>query len=156
MFVLIHPIWNDIQKVEAIIMVAVPSILFDQVATVLVNSHTPWYNAPNRDRSAPIREVIVSSTGSPKKTPAGSPYRSAQNFTIRMSLLRENMCTKFHWSLIKRNKVTEVWNFFYKSAFRLVGLDGKIMDLPHWNFSGWYRGVKLTCIPNLSQIGQFL
>ena len=66
------------------------------------------------------------------------------------------MCTKFHWSLFKNNWVTEVWNFFYKSAFRLVGLDSKIMDLPHWNFSGWYRGVKLTCIPNFNQIGQFL
>ena len=54
------------------------------------------------------------------------------------------MCTKFHWSLFKNNWITEVWNFFYKSTFRLVGLDGKIIDLPHWNFSGWYRGVKLT------------
>ena len=68
----------------------------------------------------------------------------------------ENICTKFHWSLIRNNKVIEVWNFFYKSAFGLVGLDSKIMDLPHRNFSGWCRGVKLTCIPNFSQIGQIL
>ena len=66
------------------------------------------------------------------------------------------MCTKFHWSLIKNNKVIEVWNFFYKSAFWLVGLDGKIMDLHQQNFSGQYWGVKLTCIPNFSEIGQFL
>ena len=66
------------------------------------------------------------------------------------------MCTKFHWSLIKNNEVIEVWNFFYKSAFRLVGLDGKIMDPHQRNFSGWYWGVKLTCIPNFSQIGQLL
>ena len=66
------------------------------------------------------------------------------------------MCTKFHWCLIKNNKVIEVWNFFYKSAFWLVGLDGKIMDLHQQNFSGQYWGVKLTCIPNFSQIGQFL
>ena len=66
------------------------------------------------------------------------------------------MCTKFHWSLIKNNKVIEVWNFFYKSAFWLVGLDGKIMDLHQQNFSGQYWGVKLTCIPNFSKIGQFL
>ena len=66
------------------------------------------------------------------------------------------MCTKFHWCLIKNNKVIEVWNFFYKSAFWLVGLDGKIMDLHQQNFSGQYWGVKLTCIPNFSEIGQFL
>ena len=66
------------------------------------------------------------------------------------------MCTKFHWCLIKNNKVIEVWNFFYKSAFWLVGLDGKIMDLHQQNFSGQYWGVKLTCIPNFSKIGQFL
>ena len=69
---------------------------------------------------------------------------------------KENMCTKFHWSLIKNDKVIEVWNFFYKSAFWLVGLDGKIMDLHQQNFSGQYWGVKLTCIPNFSEIGQFL
>ena len=67
----------------------------------------------------------------------------------------ENMYTKFHWSLIKNNRVIEIWNFFYKFAFGLVGLDGKIMDLPHQNFSGWCSGVKLTCIPNFSQIWQF-
>ena len=66
------------------------------------------------------------------------------------------MCTKFHWSLIKNNEVIEVWNFFYKSAFRLVGLDGKIMDLHERNFSGRYWGLKLTCMPNFSQIGRFL
>ena len=66
------------------------------------------------------------------------------------------MCTKFHWSFIKNNEVLEVWNFFYKSAFRLVGLDGKIMDLHERNFSGRYWGLKLTCMPNFSQIGQFL
>ena len=66
------------------------------------------------------------------------------------------MCTKFHWSLIKNNKVIEVWNFFYKSAFWLVGLDGKIIDIHQQNFSGQCWGVKLTCIPNFSKIGQFL
>ena len=69
---------------------------------------------------------------------------------------KENMCTKFHWCLIKSNKVIEVWNFFYKSAFWLVGLDGKIMDLHQQDFSGQCWGVQLTCIPNFSQIGQFL
>ena len=66
------------------------------------------------------------------------------------------MCTKFHSSLIKNNKVIDVWNFFFKSAFRLVGLVGKIMDLHQQDFSGQYWGVQLTCIPNFSQIGQFL
>ena len=69
---------------------------------------------------------------------------------------RETMPTKSHRSMKKNNEVIEVWNFFYKSAFRLVGLDGKILDLHLQNFSGQYWGVKLTCIPNSSQIGQFL
>ena len=66
------------------------------------------------------------------------------------------MCTKFHWCFIKNNKVIEVWKIFYKSAFWLVRLDGKIMDLHQENFSWQYWGLKLTCIPNFSQIGQFL
>ena len=41
------------------------------------------------------------------------------------------MCNKFHRSLIKYNKVINVLIYFFKSAFRLVRLDGKIMDLPH-------------------------
>ena len=78
---------------------------------------------------------------------------------IRYSLIQcltENTCTKFHWSLIENNEVIEVRIFFYKSAFRLVGLDGKIMNLYLRNFSGWYWGLKLTCIPNFTPIGQFL
>jgi len=58
--------------------------------------------------------------------------------------------------LIKNNEVIEVLNFFYKSDFWLVELDGKIMDLHQQNFSRQYWGVKLTCIPNFSQIRQFL
>ena len=38
----------------------------------------------------------------------------------------------------------------------MVGLDGKLMELHQRYFSGQYWGVQLTCIPNFSQIGQFL
>ena len=66
------------------------------------------------------------------------------------------MCTKFHRSLIKNIKIIKVWNFFYKSAFRWVRLDGKIMCLYRWNFSGQYWIVRQTCIPNLRKFGHFL
>ena len=31
------------------------------------------------------------------------------------------MCTKFHESLIKNNKVIEVWNFFYSTRLKQLG-----------------------------------
>ena len=70
--------------------------------------------------------------------------------------LKENTHVKFHRSLINNNEVWDVWNFLYKSACGLVGLDGKITNVHLRNFPGWYRGVKHTCIPNFNQIGQFL
>ena len=56
--------------------------------------------------------------------------------TIRFSTSeREHV---YQVSVLIKNKVLEVLNFFYKSAFRLVGLDGIFMDLHQWNFSGRY------------------